>query len=304
MALLTKIEAAISLGIGMELLERCCSKCLKHGEDRILPLVHTDQGDMIDEKELDGFRRYLNDPWPLSKNGTRPSIPEVLKEDIRRESHLSCAICGYMDNGEVAHIEAVADSLNNSPDNLIYLCPNHHTKYDLGYKPSSNVTEEEVRAAKLIKRRSRRRMMRCEDNVTKALTSLLNAIAKIQEELKKNPTANMVSILETEVRTLLEMVPELSITAQGEGQKDVTVDASETLLREKAPSFAKATLGIKPASTSKDVRDAVTQLVDLSEDVLIDLDEVDCPRCGGRGMTGLIGDLCAYCKGSCVVSSQ
>ena len=42
-----------------------------------------------------------------------------------------------MDSGEVAHIDAVADTLNNSPDNLIYLCPNHHTKYDLGYKPSS-----------------------------------------------------------------------------------------------------------------------------------------------------------------------
>jgi DnaJ-class molecular chaperone len=34
------------------------------------------------------------------------------------------------------------------------------------------------------------------------------------------------------------------------------------------------------------------------------LDEVDCPHCGGRGQTGLVGDLCSYCGGSCVVSSE
>ena len=28
-----------------------------------------------------------------------------------------------------------------------------------------------------------------------------------------------------------------------------------------------------------------------------DLDEVECPRCGGTGMTGYAGDQCKLCKG-------
>lgn len=52
MALITKIEAAIRLGIGMELLEHCCKGCPKPKQTRVLAVVETAQGDMIDEKEL------------------------------------------------------------------------------------------------------------------------------------------------------------------------------------------------------------------------------------------------------------
>lgn len=89
-----------------------------------------------------------------------------------------------MDGGEVAHIEAVSDSYNNSPDNLIYLCPNHHTKYDLGYRPSKNVTPEMVRAAKLLKRKSRQRMMAYEANAVKGLHGLIQLIKSIGTKLK------------------------------------------------------------------------------------------------------------------------
>ena len=34
------------------------------------------------------------------------------------------------------------------------------------------------------------------------------------------------------------------------------------------------------------------------------IDEVDCPHCGGSGETGRVGDICALCKGSCVVSHE
>lgn len=50
-----------------------------------------------------------------------------------------CAICGYTNHIEIAHIKAVADfddnttvSEINRPDNLIGLCPNHHWEYDNG----------------------------------------------------------------------------------------------------------------------------------------------------------------------------
>ncbi len=50
-----------------------------------------------------------------------------------------CAICGYTNHVEVAHIQAVSKfsddtpiSLINSITNLIGLCPNHHWEYDNG----------------------------------------------------------------------------------------------------------------------------------------------------------------------------
>lgn len=50
-----------------------------------------------------------------------------------------CAICGYTNHVEVAHIKAVAEfsdetliSEINSLSNLIGLCPNHHWEYDNG----------------------------------------------------------------------------------------------------------------------------------------------------------------------------
>lgn len=50
-----------------------------------------------------------------------------------------CAICGYTNHVEVAHIRAVSEFSNETPistinsiTNLIGLCPNHHWEYDNG----------------------------------------------------------------------------------------------------------------------------------------------------------------------------
>lgn len=43
-----------------------------------------------------------------------------------------CAVCGYDKHYEIAHIKAVADFDDDTLDNLIALCPNHHWEYDNG----------------------------------------------------------------------------------------------------------------------------------------------------------------------------
>ena len=304
MGLISKIEAAIKLGIGMELLEHCCHKCPKPRGNRVLAVVRTEQGDMIDEKELEDFHSYLHSPWPLPSKGKRPFLPEVIKDDIRRECHQSCAICGHMDSGEVAHITPVAETLNNGPDNLVYLCPNHHTKYDLGFKPAANITKNEIDAAKLMKRRSRQRMMKAEGNVDKAIRSLLNVIAKIRMEIESLPSKTMVDIYETEAKSLMVLLPELTQQARAQAAKDVDVNVSGKLLLEKAPAIAKAALGAQADKTGRDIRTRMAQVADLADELLIDLDEVECPHCTGRGMTGLVGDYCAFCDGACYVTKQ
>jgi hypothetical protein len=302
--MLSTVEAAIKLGVGVELIEYFIGHCPKHKEDRKLPAKKMDGQILIDEKDLLHFQRYLNLPWPVPPSGDRPGIPKAIREDIKHESHLGCAICGHMDNGEIAHIDAVETSLNNSPDNLIYLCPNHHTKYDLGYKPANNVSEETVRAAKLLKRKSRQRMLAYEANAVKGMLGLIQLIKAIGAKLKAKENQDQVEILTTEVQKLLELVPELSDVAQEQAKKDQPAKEIEKVLAEHAPTFAKLAANAKTAKSSGEVKSVVDAVTDKSHELLLDFDEVDCPHCGGHGMTGLVGDFCAYCKGSCLVTQE
>jgi RecJ-like exonuclease len=302
--LLTQVEAAIKLGVGVELIEYFINHCPKPCEDRKLRIATTHQEALIDEKELLDFQRYLNEPWPKPPKGCRPHIPDPIKDDIRRESHLGCAICGHMDNGEVAHIEPVSITLNNSPDNLIYLCPNHHTKYDYGFKPASNVTLDEVRAAKLVKRRSRQRMLKFEANATRLLQGLIQRLARIEEELKKETNATLVQIHLTEAKQLMAAIPDLTAAAEEQAKKDRPETKVEELVVKNAPTFARLTAGVQTTTEDRDIRTAMSSIVSKSHQVLIDIDEVECPHCCGRGMTGLVGDLCVYCRGSCVVTQE
>jgi predicted restriction endonuclease len=52
----------------------------------------------------------------------------------------ACVVCGYDKFVDVAHIKPVAAFSPqaklkdiNAPENLIYLCPNHHREFDRGY---------------------------------------------------------------------------------------------------------------------------------------------------------------------------
>ncbi|PEY46389.1 HNH endonuclease signature motif containing protein [Bacillus cereus] len=188
------IEAAIFLGISVELIDYFTKNCPKSGETRTLPVERTTHGDFFLRDDLIQYSTYLSRPWPRPRSGTRPTIPTAIREDIKRESHHACAICGHMENGEIAHIEAVARTYNNSPDNLILLCPNHHSKYDYGYKPSSNVTFEEIRAAKILKQNSRKRMLQFEANATNSLVALINTINNINNALANESNENIKDI--------------------------------------------------------------------------------------------------------------
>jgi len=57
----------------------------------------------------------------------------IVMKDVKKE----CAECGYTNHVETCHIKAIAsftddDRLNdiNHPNNLLFLCPNHHWEHD------------------------------------------------------------------------------------------------------------------------------------------------------------------------------
>lgn len=299
----TKIEAAIKLGYSVELIEYFLKNCPKSGETRKLIAIDSPQGSLIDENELLDFQRYLNKPWPLPPKGTRPNIPNAIRDDIKRESHFGCAICGLMDNGEIAHIHDVAETLNNSPDNLIYLCPNHHTKYDLGFKLSSNITIDEVIDAKKVKSRSRVRSLRYEANAQKYLKSVIELVAKLESDLKKDLSVTHRAINVTELDALLKSLPEIISKAEKSAAADTDITGIDKELERIAPSLMRATSGTNASKTEADIRKSAREVISSSNNVFLDIDEVECPHCLGNGQRGLVGTLCSFCGGSCFVSN-
>lgn len=59
----------------------------------------------------------------------RPPIPESTKRIVRQDGFFGCVICGSP-LIEYCHIVPYFKSHNNNPENLVPLCPTHHTKYD------------------------------------------------------------------------------------------------------------------------------------------------------------------------------
>lgn len=302
MAFKSLVEAAMLLGFRPETIEYLVKTCPKKGQDKKLAAVKSDLGLLFDEAALLAYDTYLSEAWPMPEKGTRPYIPKAFQDDVKEEAHLGCAICGHMDNGEIAHIDPVATTLNNSPKNLIYLCPNHHTKYDYGFKAASKVTLEEIRAAKLVKRASRNRVLKYEANATRLLQALIRNLKDIEKSLKGDASENMKSIYLSEMKTLLDSIPALTKKADDEAKADKLTTEPEKELAKHAPKLAALASSVSTSSNESDLRSKALGVVAEVDEILIDIDEVNCPRCSGRGMYGLAGDFCAYCKGSCVVS--
>lgn len=56
----------------------------------------------------------------------RPAIPEAVKREVRQQSKFGCVICG-MPFYEYEHIEEYSKEKQHTSDNIILLCPNHHS---------------------------------------------------------------------------------------------------------------------------------------------------------------------------------
>ena len=304
MAFLPLIDAAVHLGLKVETIQYLMKTCPKKGETRMLGFTMTEHGPIFDEAELHSYAQYLSAPWPIPKKGTRPTIPKILQDDVKEESHHGCAICGHMDNGEIAHIEAVATTLNNAPSNLIYLCPNHHTKYDFGFKVKSNVKEEEIRAAKLLKRNARVRLLRYELFATKSLLALIKLVQSVEKELNSAKSENMKAIYLSEMNGLFATIPDLVAASRKEAKQDKLTTDPERVLAKVAPKLAAIATEVEHKPSEKTTRAKAKRLASEVDDVMIEIDEVNCPHCGGRGLTGLVGDFCRYCRGSCVVTQD
>jgi HNH endonuclease len=131
--ILDEFRAAALIGMSPELLRYLTSHQVKWKDKRILTVAQkNDETFYFEESELKAYDAWLRGPWP-SEKGKRPPLPHPIRDEIRLEANLECALCKSSGQaGEAAHIVPVAKSKSNHPHNLIWLCANHHTKLDNG----------------------------------------------------------------------------------------------------------------------------------------------------------------------------
>jgi len=304
MPLLSLVESARRIGWSIELLKYLTKHCPKHGQDRKIPFKLVEGEISIEEADLLAYQRYLSEPWPIPEGQARPPMRDAIADDIRAESHHECAVCGQGNHNEIAHIQAAANGASNSPDNLILLCPNHHTRYDYGFKRADNVNAGTIAAAKTIKRESRRRILLHEANAANALKGLIQLVSKAEARLKELDDPQLREVNVTELKSLMGLIGKASTEASKLSVKDREYTATESAVIKLAPSLAVLAGATSKKDNEKALRKKATDVLSASSKVILDLDEVDCPRCGGLGQVGWGGSLCGYCGGSCYVSKK
>ncbi len=72
----------------------------------------------------------------------RSSIPAEIKRQVRQQCHFGCAICG-MPFFQYDHIDEYSYVQEHTADNLVLLCPNHHSA-----KTTKKLSKERIKAAK------------------------------------------------------------------------------------------------------------------------------------------------------------
>lgn len=77
--------------------------------------------------------------WQSARSSIQKDARKMYFDNNISPKCAKCAICGYTNHVEVAHIKAVSEFSNDTPiftinsiTNLIGLCPNHHWEYDNG----------------------------------------------------------------------------------------------------------------------------------------------------------------------------
>lgn len=82
----------------------------------------------------------------------RPKLPERTEAALLLRCRRRCAICYGLSRdsdekrGQIAHLDR--DSSNNAPDNLVFLCLEHHDVYDSQTSQSKRLTKSEVKVFK------------------------------------------------------------------------------------------------------------------------------------------------------------
>lgn len=292
--ILDQYEAAVLLGMSPELLRFLTIYQAKWKDGRKLQ-VKKEVGGVLyfDKSELNDYSNWLKAPWP-SKEGTRPGIPEGIRNEIRVEANLECALCGKSgQSGEAAHIDPIKTSKNNHPHNLIWLCSNHHTNFDNGCLGPKGASNEVVTALKIGLQHFKRSSWQGQAEISRQIASTLSLCSLMQKRLQTANTAVEVAAVESIAKQALQLLPQLA----SQSAAQVVKPTLGRMTAELAEIEADETSSIK-TRTRRSLRKAAS----FETAVLTESGLIQCPLCKGAKTHN--GYDCPVCAGEGAVSKD
>ncbi|RZJ13223.1 MAG: hypothetical protein EOO54_20130, partial [Haliea sp.] len=115
---------------------------------------------------------------------SRKPISAEIQARLLAESRRRCAICFGLNGalnvkrGQLAHLDK--DPSNSSPENIIFLCLEHHDEYDSSTSQSKNLTKGEILEYQKQLRAELERRWTAGELITSPPTSILNIVLNVK----------------------------------------------------------------------------------------------------------------------------
>ena len=297
---LNEYEAAIAYGFSPELLRWLTKNPII--DNKLLNFTEKNGLYYFKIAGLQHIDQKMAGKWPIPPKGKRPTIPSGIKREIKKEARYRCPICNT-NQGEAAHIKAVSKSYCNHPNNLLFLCPDHHTEYDYGVKPA-NVTIEDVRHFKESLQKFCKIQWQLKGKIIHTFVGALNtavSLIEIQKQLKK-------IIPDDDFKVLLDSISKESVSVGG---KEIKKASTKTLIEEISDNIHSESETVCPLCHGVGgtaIYDPCPVCYGNGEIDEKDIDAIDisryqateCELCKGRGSRH--GDACPACGGEGQVS--
>lgn len=264
-----------------ELLRHLTSHQVKWKDTRKLTVAKEVNGTLyFEESELKAYNAWLRAPWP-AKDNKRPSLPTAIREEIRVEANLECALCGRSGQaGEAAHIDPVNTSKSNHPHNLIWLCANHHTKFDNGCLGPKGSDNQIIAALKLGLLHFKRTAWQGQAEIAKQIAATLSLCGAMQKKLSQATNKVEVDAVEKMAKKALEQLPKLALQAHLPAVQPTLIRLSNKLVAGQAQ---------QGSSTKRQLETAAS----FEEEFLLKSGLVQCPLCkGGKTHNGYDCPVC------------
>jgi hypothetical protein len=280
--IISEYEAASITYMSPDLLRWLTSHAPKSGIVRKLKVAKKeDDIFFFDRREVLAFDAWLKQPWPR-KNGSRPGIPVGIQREIKMEANGACAICqGHKDTCEAAHLDPVAKSDNNHPENLLWLCSDHHTAYDKGLFGPAEGEDEFVAGFKTSLRRYKVMLWRMQAELSFKVLSALENCQQLHKQLSTAKTEEQVEAIAAVAKDILDNLPALA-------------PISRTDPRYKHYQSVSTKIGVL-AKSKEDISQRLSNASNVRNEYVAALGMVSCPLCNASGRHD--GNDCPVCNG-------
>jgi DnaJ-class molecular chaperone len=221
-------------------------------------------------------------------------------------------------------------TFNNHPDNLLWLCSNHHTAYDGGLFGPDKENTEFVVSFKHVLRHYKLTLWRTQNAISQNLFTVLEDCARLARQIEKAETHEQIAAIEKIASATLEKLPILAPVSENDpnfkaygsisaGVASLLSDTTERIevRLEKANDIRQEYVaafgfvicplcegtGLHEGSDcpvclgNREIDEHIADSIDVS-----DFDEIDCPLCEGTGYVQ--GDNCPACGGEARISRR